>query len=98
MLSNKTPSAGLLFDLSYLGIFNLAVRTTRRKIVADKSALMTTYRALRTLGMFLSLGVFALTSCMASKPSSFENKFIGGWKRHISIGDKNVKNPVADTK
>ena len=45
-----------------------------------------------------SMAVILLTSCKVSKPGSFETKFVNGWKHRISVGDKNVKNPVADTK
>ena len=45
-----------------------------------------------------SVAVLLLTSCKVSKPGSFETKFVNGWKHRISVGDKEVKNPVADTK
>jgi mono/diheme cytochrome c family protein len=45
-----------------------------------------------------SAAVLLLTSCKVSKPGSFETKFVNGWKHRISVGDKDVKNPVADTK
>ena len=45
-----------------------------------------------------SVVVLGLTSCKMSKPGSFEIKCVGAWKHHVSVGDKNVKNPVADTK
>jgi len=45
-----------------------------------------------------SVMVVLLTSCKVSKPGSFETKFVNGWKHRISVGDKDVKNPVPDTK
>src|SRR3954462_5902822 len=45
-----------------------------------------------------SIAVLMLTACGVSKPGSFETKFVNGWKHRISVGDKSVKNPVADTK
>jgi len=45
-----------------------------------------------------SVTVVLLTSCKVSKPGSFETKFVNGWKHRISVGDKDVKNPVPDTK
>src|SRR5436305_4438083 len=45
-----------------------------------------------------SIAVLMLTACQVSKPGSLETKFVNGWKHRISVGDKNVKNPVADTK
>lgn len=52
-------------------------------------------------GLFIiivSITLLGITSCKSSKQSSFESTILNGWKHHISIGDKNVKNPVADTK
>jgi mono/diheme cytochrome c family protein len=45
-----------------------------------------------------SMMILGLTSCKASKPGSFESNLVHAWKRHVTVGDKNVKNPVADTK
>ena len=45
-----------------------------------------------------SVATLLLTACGVSKPGKFETSFINGWKHRISVGDKKVKNPVADTK
>lgn len=45
-----------------------------------------------------AVAVLGLTSCKASKPGAMESKFMTAWKHHVSVGDRNVKNPVADTK
>ena len=59
---------------------------------------MKTDKSSRVLVVLLSFAILGLTSCKASKPSSFESTLMNRWKHNISIGDKNVKNPFPDTK
>jgi len=51
-----------------------------------------------SLVLAASLVLLGLASCSASKPSSIEAKIMSGIKHHITMGGKNLKNPLADTK